>query len=54
MNFGEQICVPSDEISFETCTPIWSHVSENENKIGKKSKNWKFHNFLTTLVKDSP
>ncbi len=31
MNSREQIwCVVSEEISFETFTPIWSHVNENE------------------------
>ncbi len=33
MNFGEQIwCVLSEEMSFETFTPIWFHVNENEKK----------------------
>ncbi len=39
MNFREQIwCVVSEEMSFETFTPIWSHVNENEKKIGKNPK----------------
>ncbi len=34
MNFGEQIwCGPWDEMSFETFTPIWSHINENEKQI---------------------
>ncbi len=38
MNFREQIwCVVSEEMSFETFTPIWSYVNENE-KIGKNPK----------------
>ncbi len=33
MNFEEQIwCGLSEEMSFETSSPIWSHVNENENK----------------------
>ena len=31
MNFREKIwCVVSEEMLFETFTPIWSHVNENE------------------------
>ncbi len=31
MNFGEQIwCVLSEEMSFETFTPIWSHINEKK------------------------
>ncbi len=33
MNFAEQIwCVLSEEMSFETFTPIWSPVNKNEKK----------------------
>ena len=36
-------CVVSEEMSFETFTPIWSHVNENEKKKKKKiGKNPKF------------
>ncbi len=39
MNLWEQIwCVLSEEMSFETFTPIWSHVNRNEKKNGKNSK----------------
>ncbi len=39
MNFGEQIwCILSEEMSFKTFTPIWSHVSEMKKKIGKNPK----------------
>ncbi len=39
MKFWEQICcVVSEEMSFETITSIWSHVNENEKKIGKNPK----------------
>ena len=38
MNFREQIwCVISEEMAFETFTPIWYHISENE-KNWQKSK----------------
>ncbi len=37
MNFMEQIwCVGSEEMSFETFTPIWSHVDENEKTNRKQ------------------
>ena len=37
MSFGEQIwCVLSEEMCFETFTPIWSHVNENKIKLAKK------------------
>ena len=36
MNFGVQIwCVILEEMSFETFTPISSHVNENENNLAK-------------------
>ena len=36
MNFREQIwCVVSEEMSFETITPLWSHVNESEKKWQK-------------------
>ncbi len=36
MNFGDQIwCDLSEEMSFETFAPIWSHVSENEKYLSK-------------------
>ena len=52
MNLGEQIwCVLSEETSFETFTPIWSHVNENETKIAKNSK---FHYSFKTLAETLP
>ena len=33
---------------FETFTPIWSHVKENEKKMAK-IQNWKFHNKNFTI-----
>ncbi len=54
MNFGEQIwCVLSEEMSFETFTPIWSHVRENEKKLAK-IQNLKFHNSLKNFGRDPP
>ncbi len=56
MNFWEQIwCVLSDEMSFETFTPIWSHVSENlkKKRIGK-NQNFKFPNSLNNFGEDPP
>ncbi len=39
MNFWEQICCAlSDKMSLEVFSPIWSHVNENEKKIGKNPK----------------
>ena len=41
MNFREQIwCAVSEEMLFETFTPLWSHVKKNNNKkkIGKNPK----------------
>ncbi len=50
MNFREQIwCVVSEEMSFETFNPIWSHVNENEKKLAK-IQNLKFHNSLSNYV----
>ncbi len=44
MNFGEQIWyVLLEEMSFETFSPIWSRVNENEKK-NCKIQNLKFHN----------
>ena len=51
MNLGEQICCVLSEKLFETFTPIWSHVSENEKK---KWQNPKFHNSLNNFGKDPP
>ncbi len=49
MNFREQIwCVVSEEMSFETFTPIWSHVNKNEKKLAK-IQNLKFHNSLSNF-----
>ena len=45
MNLGEQIwCVLSEEISFVTFAPIWSHVNETEKKETKWQKS-KISNF---------
>ena len=50
MNFAEQIwCVLSEEMSFETFTPIWSHVNEKETKMAKILK---FE--ISTLVESLP
>ncbi len=39
MNIGEQIwCVLSEEMSFETFTPIGSCVKENEKKNNRKNQ----------------
>ncbi len=54
MIFREQIwCVLSEEMSFETFTPIWSHVSENEKKIAK-IQNLKFYISLNNFGRDPP
>ncbi len=51
MNFGEQIwCALSEEMSFETFTTIWSHVSEKEKYLAK-IQNFKFHNSLKNNVR---
>ncbi len=45
MNFGEQIgCILWEEMSFETLTPIWSHVNEK-----KKSPKFKISQFFEQL-----
>ncbi len=43
MFFGVNLkfCVPSEEISFESFSPIWSHVNENEKKKCNKNKQTK-------------
>ncbi len=52
MHFREQIwCVVSEEMSFETFTPLWSHVNENEKKLAK-IQNLKFHNSLNNFGRD--
>ncbi len=44
MILREQIwCVLSEEMSFETFTSTWSHVSENEKYLAK-IQNLKVHN----------
>ncbi len=54
MNFREQIwCVLSEKMSFETLTPIWSHVSENEKYFAKIQK-FKFQNSLNNFGRDPP
>ena len=54
MNLGKQIwCVLSEEMSFETFTSIWSHVSENEKKMAT-IQNLKFHNSLNDFGRPSP
>ena len=36
MNFSEQNrCVVSGEMSYESFTPIWSHINENEKHPSK-------------------
>ncbi len=52
MNFREQIwCVVSEEMSFETFTPIWFHVNGNEKKLAK-IQNLKFQNSLSNFGRD--
>ncbi len=49
MDFGERTWgVLSGDVSFETVTPILSHVIESE-KILSKIQNLKFHNSLNTF-----
>ncbi len=38
----------SEEMSFETLTPIWSHINENEKKIGK-NPNFEISQFFEQL-----
>ncbi len=56
MNFREQIwCDVSEEMSFETVTPIWPHVNENEKKKKKKMakiQTLKFQNSLSNFGRD--
>ncbi len=47
MNFGEIWYTLSEEILFETLIHIWSHITENKNKM-VKIQNWKFHNSLNS------
>ncbi len=35
------LCILSEEMSFEILSPTWSHVNENEKKIVKKNKKLK-------------
>ena len=50
MNFGQQIrCILSEEMSFETFTPIWSHV--NGKKMAK-IQNLKCHYSLNNFGRD--
>ncbi len=55
INFVEQICcVLSEDMSFETFTPIWSHEKMKKKKKIAKILNLKFPNSLDNFGRDPP
>ncbi len=51
MYFVEQIwCVLSEERSFETFTPIWSHVNQKEKNV--KDPKFEIHNSFNNFGRD--